>query len=432
MTDSSISDNTVDHNTDFGIFLTGSSARVTVTRNVTASNARGFTRAATGIEVYGSNDNIISFNVANDNEDTGIELRGGSSGNLVVGNVTYANGDHGLDCNGSPNQRFVSNTAYKNLTSGINVEGSSGGATLANNLSVDNAVNSPRGVGNIRVDSTSTSGTALDYDEVFLSSAGVMIVWGSSSYTSLSSFVSATGQETHGIQANPLFEAAASGDLHLLAGSPAIDSANSGASGETSIDADGNTRVDDPATPNTGAGPRLFDDRGAYEFQPGGSSPTPTPTRTPTRTPTPGPTATPTAPGSTPTPTPTLAPSATPTPSGPTPTPTQTPTPTRTPTPSPTPTPVDLAPVAAVSVSPPNGSVPLTVTANASASTDNDATPIATYRFNFGDGTIVGPQAGATATHTYPTVGTYTITVTVTDTANLSSNATRNVRVKKK
>ena len=39
-------------------------------------------------------------------------------------------------------------------------------------MSVDNAVNSPRGVGNIRVDSTSSSGTALDYDEVFLSSTG--------------------------------------------------------------------------------------------------------------------------------------------------------------------------------------------------------------------------------------------------------------------
>jgi hypothetical protein len=29
----------------------------------------------------------------------------------------------------------------------------------------------------------------------------------------------------------------------------------------------GNARVDDLATPNTGAGPRRYDDRGVYEFQ---------------------------------------------------------------------------------------------------------------------------------------------------------------------
>jgi PKD repeat protein len=58
----------------------------------------------------------------------------------------------------------------------------------------------------------------------------------------------------------------------LLGGSAAIDSANSGVSGEPTVDADGNGRVDDPATPNTGVGPRLYDDRGAYEYQPEGGT----------------------------------------------------------------------------------------------------------------------------------------------------------------
>ena len=39
---------------------------------------------------------------------------------------------------------------------------------LANNVSVDNGINSPRTVGNLRVDSTSITGATLDYDLVFL------------------------------------------------------------------------------------------------------------------------------------------------------------------------------------------------------------------------------------------------------------------------
>ena len=62
------------------------------------------------------------------------------------------------------------------------------------------------------------------------------------------------------------------GDYHLTAGSPAIDSANSGASNEPAADLDGNARVDDPATANTGAGSRTYDDRGAYEFTPPSNS----------------------------------------------------------------------------------------------------------------------------------------------------------------
>lgn len=58
------------------------------------------------------------------------------------------------------------------------------------------------------------------------------------------------------------------GDYHLTAGSPAIDSANSSASGEPATDLDGLGRFDDPFTANTGSGTRTYDDRGAYELHP--------------------------------------------------------------------------------------------------------------------------------------------------------------------
>jgi hypothetical protein len=57
------------------------------------------------------------------------------------------------------------------------------------------------------------------------------------------------------------------GDYHIIAGSPAIDSANSNSIYESIVDIEGNSRVDDSNTPNMGAGVRDYDDRGAYEFQ---------------------------------------------------------------------------------------------------------------------------------------------------------------------
>ena len=88
----------------------------------------------------------------------------------------------------------------------------------------------------------------MDYDLVYLSAPDVILIWNSVNYTSLAAFQSATGQETHGIQADPKWTSPNGGDFHLTAGSPAIDSANSGASGQPSADADGNPRLDDPAT----------------------------------------------------------------------------------------------------------------------------------------------------------------------------------------
>jgi hypothetical protein len=100
------------------------------------------------------------------------------------------------------------------VTAGINVvEGTSTGVTLASNINVDNGINSPRSKSNIRVESGSMPGISLDYDEVFLHTPGVMVIWGSTSYPSLAAFRAATGQESHGIAEDPLFEAPNAGDL---------------------------------------------------------------------------------------------------------------------------------------------------------------------------------------------------------------------------
>jgi parallel beta-helix repeat protein len=265
-TASLVSGNVSHDNSNSGIFLDATTSGVQVTGNEAFGNARGYSRAAPGIDVRG-HDNTIDRNVSHDNEDSGLQFYSGSHDNLVVDNLTYGNGDHGIDDLGSTNQQIISNTVYDNVTAGINVEGSSTGATIENNIAVDNGINSPRTHGNIRVDSTSTTGTTVNYNLVYLTTPDTMYVWGSTSYTSLAAFQSATGQESHGLQALPNWVSTGS-NFHLGAGSPAIDSADSGVSGETSTDLEGQARVNDPATPNSGAGPRTYDDRGAYEFQP--------------------------------------------------------------------------------------------------------------------------------------------------------------------
>ena len=189
--------------------------------------------------------------------------------------------------------------------------------------------------------------------------------------------------------------------------------------------ADGNARVDDPAVVNTGAGPRAYDDRGAYEFLPGPApavrrargrahlGPPPPrdhgrclglersrrhdrqlPLQLRRRLPGVGPQSAATAAH-----TYTQA--------------TYTVTVTVTDTPGSAPRPRDRSrppsatdrPSAALTVTPSSGLVSLQVTADASASSDAEG-PIASYAFDFGDGSpIVGPQAGATADTPTPRPG---------------------------
>jgi parallel beta-helix repeat protein len=348
-TNSLVVGNQADHNTDAGIALMNGTTGVEVKNNTTFANARQYTRAAPGIDVR-SGGNTVDGNISYSNEDSGIQFYSGG-GSLAFNNVCYNNGDHGIDDLNSPNQVIVANTVYGNTTSGINLEGTAGttassGATVANNISVNNALQSFGTKGNIRVDANSLTGTTIDYDLVYLNSTGTMFTWGNTRYASLSALQSATGQEAHGIQADPLLRYPAQADFHLAQHSPAVDSANTSVTGWPLIDADGSPRVDD---------------RGAYEFQP--------------------------------------------------------------------PAPGDAPPSAALAVDPSTGPTPLTVTADASGATDGDATPIESYQFNFGDGTVVGPQADPTTTHTYPcpVSGTLTVTVTVIDTAGLDSSATAQV-----
>ncbi len=373
-------------NSAHGIYLTGTTTGVTVQGNTSYHNAYQYQRNANGIDDIAPGNSIIG-NVTYANEDTGINIYSGGNNALVADNVTYDNGDHGIDDYNVTGGRIIGNTVYYNCTDGINVEGTSGNYDIENNVSVNNATGAVinptpiptnpstgqpyysnpcnRRIGNIGVYDSAPASTTANYNLVYQSGAGTWYTWAGKAYngaSGLAALRSATGQEAHGIFANPLFVNASAWNFQLGAGSPAIDSANSLASGEQAADILGKARVDDPNTPNTGNPAGSYYDRGAYEYQPGsgggGGQQTP--------------------------------------------------------------------PTAALTVTPASGNAPLNVTADASASTAGSS-PINSYSFDFGDGTTVGPQSGTTANHTYQSAGTYKVTVTVTDGNNKTSTASQNV-----
>ena len=260
-----VADNVVHDNSDHGIFLTGGTTATTILHNEVFGNARGYARAAAGISATNASNNTYDGNIAHDNEDTGIQVRTAANNFLVVNNISYDNGDHGYDTLSATGTRYISNVAFGNYKDGFSIESSSTGSTVRNNIGVNNGLTT--GEYDLWVSDNSQAGFSSDYNIFWNSTSQTPIKWGSTRYASVAAFRDATPNEDHGIGADPKFVAPGSGDFHLMAGSPAIDSADSGVSGERPVDAEGNARTDDAGTPNTGVGPRTYDDRGALEYQ---------------------------------------------------------------------------------------------------------------------------------------------------------------------
>ena len=139
---------------------------------------------------------------------------------------------------------------------------------MHNCISVANGLTTGRY--NLYVDSTSAMSHVSNDNILWNPTAQAVVKFDDVVYPTVAAFAAATGNDTRTRQADPVFAAAAIGDFHVLAGSPAIDAANTGVFGWPGSDAEGFAPIDVPVVPNTGIGPVTFADRGAYEFGSGG------------------------------------------------------------------------------------------------------------------------------------------------------------------
>ncbi len=264
-TTSTVSGNYLHDNSNDGIALLSSAGAVpekssdnTISGNTSTNNARGYIRSATGILVNGDN-NRITGNVTANNEDTGIQVSAAgstaapASGNFVLSNLSYGNGDHGIDLSQGPNTSILGNSIYQNATAGIDAESNSSGITVVDNISAENAIDGTRTRGQIRVDTGSQAGTTVNSNLVYNSADQPLYTWGTTQYSLITTFRAASGQGAADISGNPKWVSPGTGDFHLTSGSPAIDDADTTVPGWPNCDKEN-------VCPHN--------DRGALEFVP--------------------------------------------------------------------------------------------------------------------------------------------------------------------
>ncbi len=346
---------TVSDNGDHGILVGGGATGCRIEDNECFRNIDLASKRANGIHSTGASSNRYERNRLHDNQDSGLQLQSGSNNNLSIQNIAWLNGDHGFHDTNATGNAHIGDVASANVQDGFSLDANATGTRIVNCIAVNNGATTSRF--NLRLDAGSTVGFISD-DNMFWNAAGhIPVSYGGTAYATLAAFAAASGTDARTIQDDPRFVNPQGGDFMLLAGSRAIDAANSGTANWPATDALGRARMDDPATPNSGSGPVPYADRGAHEF---------------------------------------VA--------------------------------VGVAPVAFLTVTPSSGTAPLAVTASASGSYDSDA-GIMSYRFDFGDGAVAGPQSGMTAGHTYSTPGTYAASVTVRSSDGGTASATRVVDV---
>ncbi len=227
-------------------------------------NAKPATRVANGIYVYQSPGNRIERNQLRDNQNTGVDVQTSSNNTVLLQNLSYRNGHYGYNHTSNTGGIHVGDVAWGNFDDGFSIGTSASGTQLHNCIASENGLFT-NGY-DLSVSATAVPGFVSDYNLFDNSGSQPPFRYNGSSYPSLASYAAVSGQEAHSFEANPGFVNPAANDFHVGAGSPAIDSGNSGAPEWPATDADGLARVDAAGTVNTGAGPVAYADRGALEY----------------------------------------------------------------------------------------------------------------------------------------------------------------------
>jgi len=188
-----------------------------------------------GIEIYSPTTSAINvtteFNRIHDNGNCagspppkcaghGIQMDGpGTQTDLIQANLLLGNLGDGVNVNsaGTFNVTMYNNTIASNKLDGI--LGVKGRLVAFNNLLYNNAVTSGY---EFEVPSTVTA-WASDYNEIYHAAGGNFMSW-SGTPANYAGWLSASSQDTHSLNSDPMLTNPGSGDFTLLPASPVIDS----------------------------------------------------------------------------------------------------------------------------------------------------------------------------------------------------------------
>jgi hypothetical protein len=180
-------------------------------------------------EIYGSSNITYSGNTTWDNENV---LETGTDGPACDGirftrNVAYGSSSvpgHalGLILRCASNSLFAHNTldGLDQFAWDITAQASSFGGSIAGCRIVNNVATGSRAYS---IDSALPSTVQIDYNTAYNPGGNIASVNGFGSTSSIATFQSWTGYDTHGVGADPQYVAPASRDYRLTSGSPAID-----------------------------------------------------------------------------------------------------------------------------------------------------------------------------------------------------------------
>lgn len=210
---------------------------------------------AGGIYVDGGRDLVVENNVVTESDlglEVGAENHGiVASGVVVRNNVLYANekaclvfGGYGASTGRVRDSAFTNNTCWGNDTLGA------GFGELWIQYAEDNVVRNnvfhATSAGLLLLSETGNVGNTLSHN-VWFTTGSPRFVWNGDEHVGLAAHQAATGQDAGSLFANPLLVDPAHGDVHLGAGSPAIDAGDpSFVAGSGETDVDGAARINGP------------------------------------------------------------------------------------------------------------------------------------------------------------------------------------------
>ncbi len=307
-----IKDNIASANGSYGIWLPNANTDFSVLRNTCASNLQvlaylnnqvgrspingirlGDRSTALDPNQILHHNHLLEGNVASHNQDSGIEIR--TNYTTSRNNQSWSNQDHGFDHQHCTNVTHTGDLSWGNNRDGMSFESDTHNQTLRNCVIANNGRDRCRRDWELEVYPTAKLTWSSDYDVIWRNTVNepadtVLInfhggpandscntsqcTYSDSCFKSIAAFrVKFPAHEGHAHAGEPTFADSAAGKFIPLITSSVLDAANSGVSGWPVTDIRGFGRHDFavyPSIPDSGTGPRTYDDIGPYELGPPG------------------------------------------------------------------------------------------------------------------------------------------------------------------